>query len=1224
MDKKIAGLMLLISIILTSAISTDFLHGIVTNYGIGAYQIGEVWTGYSNWQDYIKEADVNITKNYTAAYNNYVVEAVGAFTNQISAPIWEGSAGGIGETSPSGQYYEPHQRNIKVIQQIDGVWQEIPSQISKDTVCFDNMGSAISCSSTYYRVKVLKLYYVSNMADLSTSFKVIYQTRPLGSSPLYFYRFSYDSITGTYLQYNGTESVYTPLIKYTSATQLVNASSNMIIDFASDWKVTSMYAGQSTYGTMPITGDAFRAYSGTMTINGLPVGYDVNSSVVLEMKMTGANIMSQGSNTGTLYLDIMPTMIRHELQTTTPDVSANDYYLYFDTVTLSGTCTNGFPCSLNGYTGTTTAFTNKSSESIPFVTYSTTLASNTTSTSFGSSSGSAYFDLHFAGTAHEFNQNTPFVILTKSGKKLQTVGQHGFKCSIGACGNGETGDYYSKNYMQATASFSAGDSWVSYISLYQKAVTGYSQIQGFSTREIAYTSLNYEPNGGKIKTFITFSPYCITTTYTGNCNSDNMYEWTGLSCLSSNNIGYSDNCGNSYSCLPCDSCTDNGASFTCDGICIPKYTSSVTCYEGNLKIIDDCGIAYENCEYGCLSGACLTTESVTKLQVYVNDPVNSTVVSGAIVNLHGAITGFDKNLTTNFDGLVTFYVPSTVCYSVYASKLGYITGCNNPSTGVSITFTDGTQSCTVCPPLTYSSKDSFDIYPTGTSSQYTRVTFITKFGPDIVPNVTVNIYNNGILINSQVTDNSGNTTFTWDNYNYTNVTVGGSAFGYTSNIIPMMLIPLSKNNNFIIQLISQPSFNIFGGLTKENGNTIYAQLFALSDMPMNIYASKSGKMVLNRVDFAVKGCVDWPFCAQKKLYWTNCLKCRNCTKDSIGVKKYTLTDEDLAIAKLGKFDNSFISNLTGIDDVKSMDDMRTFIINHNCQMQKNVNTTGLKHDLVGVYNMICNVQEGTHYVMYRFPILSGTLTTQDMIQNAIAEPVKSLIEAFNSKNQDIFTEDVIFQCNNEAIAIAISEGNEIPIQYGTYSKTGTYIELISDPALRDIIRTGQPPLVLPNGEESYNLMNNFVGSGIAYDKQDRRMYIGDYRINVGNNNLGNSKKYPNAVTRNRIFGDIVSDLQAGQYVSSEVKYADINSKTVPSESGKIDQPTLFEITDYVRADFYPDDGGPMQTSFYRIIVLDTNLNVSEVFTQNMVTILLIIIFVLPGISIFYIVFVRKK
>jgi len=1211
MDKKILGIVLLISIVFISGTSTDFLYGIVNNYGDGLRTVGEVWTGYNDWNNYIRQSTPTITKYYASSYGEYTIDMSATFTAQNYAPIWYG----LTHTS-TGRYYEAYQRNIKVVQKIGSIWYEIPSQISADTQCFDNIGGATVCSQTYNKIKFLRLYATANITASNPEIKIFYPFAFLHSLD-YEYKFDYNSTTNKYdqynistINYNDTTANYSPIIQYNSTNRKVTANNNLVLDFSSNWQLDAMYAGTSTYSTVPLTGDVFKAYGGTMIINGESNYNDVNASCVLEMEMDDANVMEQGGGTGALVLRIMPNIIEHALSSYVSDISPNNNLIESEQIT-SVQCLLGGTCDISPNFGNPIAYSNLTHT---FISYNSTLNYNSTATNYAYSIAGGYLWIGDGYTGHQYSVNTPFVGILKSGNLKDSQGRYDFYNPNTYLANEV---YTGLKYIHAPEGFIANSAWTGYIGLYQTSKTGYSNTKGFSTREIGESILYNEPNGGKIKKLLTFSSVCVPTSYTGNCNSENIYEWVGMACLSNNNLGYTDNCGNKYDCLLCDTCTDNGNTFSCDSVCIPKSTNSVTCDNGNLKIVDGCGTSYDNCTYGCAQNNCLTlsNSAIVNMEVYVNDPVNSTWIGGATVNIKGLTNQLDINQTTNYQGLTTFQIPASYDYSVYATKDGYTGGCYSPTIGNSF----NNAYCNFHLPLASTTQIKFDIYPIGTTTNYTKATFITIFGDDIIPNVTVKLYSNGLEFANGTTNSAGRLNFVWLNFVYSNITVGASASGYSYITKPIVLNPL-KDNTYTLRMQTNPSFNIYG-LSGAEGNTIYAQLLPISDLPFNIMSQKSGKMVLTRVDFTVNGCVDWPFCEQKKLYWANCLGCHNCTRESQEGLKYIVPSwvgTDLQAAQ------QLLDNLTGTSTAIANSKLKEWVSQNNCDMVHNDNSTGLRLFGNNMYAAICLIQEGSNWVIYRYPILSGALTAPTMLSNGILGGVRGLIEILNPKgNEDIFIQDVIFRCNSETIASAIYTNTKFTVNYGGYQKTGTYIELITDPAFKDVIRTGNIPFLLPTGEISQNDFNSFYSDLPAYDNTDRNMYIGEYQIKVGNNNLGNSKKFTNAVTRNKLVGDIVSDLVAGNYISTEIKYADPDISAPSSESKKIDQPTLFQITSYIKAEFYPDDGGPKQVGYFRVLTNDTNLNPAEIFMQNILWMLLIIIFILPGISIFYLVFFKK-
>ena len=1202
--------MLVAIILLTPVLANNFLTGTVSNYGDGTTSVGELWTGRADWFNYVKQATLTVNRAVNKTYIDYPIELRTIFPYQSQAPLWPGYF-------VSGTYREYTQRTIKVIQQDNtGIWHEIPSQISFKTKCFDSiLGTpGVDCSTTNDRISSLYLYMLSNLTSSTEYVNVLYSFNFGGTYtpiPTNFYRFEYDELEGAYLQYNNTNSIYPPRIQYVHSDEDITTDLDVTY-LRANGDISEMKVGGCTSSgwsgiSIDYANGLLDCDAGTITntkIFGATPNQDLNVSVVLEIYKEECNLVGLGAATGQMYEDIYPNII---IQRVIPETDNVNPQVLYD---VSATASSGAGCLGNDFT------INQYAQYL-----------NTSSTLVNWQNGALEGGINpaYAGTGavHSAVCNNGVLEYAAVGFAPVVYTMKETKSSYARFG-GQQGRTYTAS---ASSSVIASNSKMNItqvltsdvFEVYTVAVDDNiadSWVGGTFSCTVddgTYTSyedvidiLEAEPDGGRIISGVTFSQFdfvCLPTSTTGSCLSEYVYEWEGMECLDSGNIGYTDNCGNEYPCLQCSACTDNGDSFTCDGTCVPRYASSVICVDGDLQISTTCDTYTQECNYGCLSGKCLT-ENLGILYTWVYDSINNTVVGGANVSVYSPATGYLENITTDFNGKSAFTIPTGYNYEVYADKDGYIPGCVNP-TPIGTSFNTY---CSLNMPVSYSANMKFNIFPTGTTENYTRSKIIVKHGYDFVEDANVSIYHNDVYDTGSLTDANGEALFTWPDFTYNNTEVVITKSGFQTATKIIALIPL-KQNEYIIYLKADSDIKLFGGLTGADANTVYAQLFWLGDLPIPIYSEKPGKLKLTRVDYTVKGCDDF-MCDTKKLYWANCLQCRNCTRDAIQVKR--------AISEQGNYDFTVGDIIE--DGIVSSTTLRDWVSNDRCQMETQDNSTFLRRFGANYMSVVCLAQVGTDWVLHRLELIPGTMTIPRAIAANSFEPFKSIIEVLTPKNQDIFIEDIIFQCNNDEISTAIFENKRYRVQYGDYLKEGNYVEIISDPALRQIVRTGQSPFILPNGEILYDYVENYQSNLPPYDIQDRTLDLGEFYIMEGTNGLGDSKRYTNALTRNKLFGDILLDLKTGEFISSEARYAATDSELVPFERAKIDTFTKFEIVAYLKADFYPEDGSGKQTTFYRVIIHDQNIDPTEFLFNYWVFILALIVFVLPGIAIFYLVF----
>lgn len=664
--------------ILSNALAIDFYDGMVENYGTGTTTVGKLWSGCLNDEVYtILEAEVEVVKALPLVYNEWLVSATKTFSSSADAPIWEGVYNSTGG-------YAPEQgRTIKMLAMGDyNYWEEIPSQISEKTKCFGPGGSLVDCSPLYYRVKEL---YINTLRNITTdeTLKVAYITEFCGAyspKPEAFMKFIFNSTTSNFVYYYDDEAVYPTRVWYYSGNKTVHTDYNIDYDFSSTWTLDHLYPPvrvelaccSGMYCAPPdpfIRGDIYGCSAGTMKVGGVGTTSNLEFPIVAEMRESNCNYGSQGANTGSVEIDILPLHSRSRTYKQ-GDLAANSTPFMF--IVSPNTCsglTNVYGCTYAGYTNTTGSEINWGA-----------LGTNSTPANWG------LIAPVIGCTNNVVGQRYYMIMAPFMAKMKDTLSDPG--SLYGTVGRNTAA--YLDSGLKSTYVYDS-DRFETWMSVYQvsdaRAQGGgcyYTSSIGYSNRTNFFDIIGAEPFGGKIlSNEVDFTSVCSSDTadYCGTnylrcdpitkvCVVDTSIDI--FSCSDDDKFVYTDSCDVEHSCKTCgDMCNEYSNYITCGDYCIGEAERFECGADNNQYLVTSCGTVLNmNCTSGqCSRGNCVGGVTST---LYTFDYSTAADLGQVSLNITSGSGNTTVSVSTGVTGIANVNLPVGV-YNITASKTGYIT-----------------------------------------------------------------------------------------------------------------------------------------------------------------------------------------------------------------------------------------------------------------------------------------------------------------------------------------------------------------------------------------------------------------------------------------------------------------------------------------------------------------------------------------------------------------------
>lgn len=1181
-----------------NASASGFLTTTVSNYADGTKTVGEVWTGLplATYDSYVRESVVTIPKAYSSAYYEYPVLITASFTDSGLAPIWYGM-----KDSTTSRYYESHQRTIKVVQDIGGIDYEIPSQVSYKTRCFGLFGTETQCNGIFPRVKSLYLWTYPNMTGSSGVVRVLYHTNPSGL--LTYYRFEYDSGTGTYLQHNSTESpdgaYYPQRIFYNGTTRVITSDNNFILDFDGNWVTTSISAGTTTCTPRSASGDIFKAYGGTMVVLDQSSGFDVNASVVLEMVETGAVVMEQGSGSGTIEFNIFPGTTEAVLTSSISDTSPNNLVFEGDVSFTHGIAGTNLYTYFPSYSFINNTFTN----------WGSSYAYNTSATNFASSMGSGIF--YTCGTAYN-GITTPFVVKTKS----STMDKVGGLIYTTAPNYNLLTDHY------ATNGFTSGTKWYTWLMQYNSSkVTGcvfphsncmVSSNSPYLTRDSINNIVQAEPFGGRINVMVEFGELCTPE------GTDLCVTMSGWSCdVTNDNLGYYDECGNWVTCRigclgTCSVDTETyspGYVYRCGESCY-QYPSNGMVYQ-NCPVGSDtygslsyCGIATNTtCDGGCKDGdVCVGPSDKTTYTWSVNGvtPTDVSPLVGATITVTGS-TYWNYSIYKSCTTSIGIFSDKGACqmtlpkgsYYIYANATGYTGGCNKLEISPYQTHVESAPyaQCTLNSNPAGGKTlgvGSIDIYQTGVSYNSTTLNVYTFNDVDpAIDNVNVSVKLNSTTTLYGLSDSSGKATFTFTEF--TNPVLVTGTKDYFNDTSTETIIVMSTVNyaNLVMEPLSTVSINA-GGTDSMSRRIVGSSLFNIGDrIDIPAVFTKAGKVEITRERLRIRMCkpglIDWiPFlndilgCTEFQDVKVACLMLPQAAYSNIVPVNNTSTDSrkliPIATIQEAIRNGGLVCNFTSYDA--------------NGKPQP-------KEGLYGLYALRCVTGKGElspfagdtvelFFSNYRTIVGLSVNAGESLLKSLWGLPGlewSSVGEFLSPGAQDIISSEVVMQCNMGVAAdLIVSGSNTYDVKVAGQKMNNKHaIDILTSPIYRPYVAHNSPPPVLSVGDvksKMYSQDDNPLDFALEEYGMNRNamsdaMYSGE--VKVGLNYLPVSRDY----LIQDIHHDLVNHLEAGSTYT-------LDDKQLPNAK--------FFVEEYLKVTHYPEDGSPASYDYVLVPMYTTNYN----------------------------------
>lgn len=1183
---------LLLSLILISGICNDYLTSTVENYGDGNMTVREVWTNIatSDYSSFIREATITVNRAAAQSYIDYPIQIISNFPDANSAPWWTGF-------TSSGSIAFDNQQGIKVLKQDgEGIWNELPMQISYLTKCKDALNNLVDCSNTYNRVNQLVVYFLDNLTSDSQSYKVMYKT----FGPPYDRRFIYNETSGNYYY---TEDPFPTRVKYqyNSGSPIVNITeNNEEINLGTDGSISSWKIGCPTSGSVTFP----NAIAINCTGNGLPKtfglnapSYNFDAPIMVEFSKPACDLMSAGSATGYInYMAFFPEMKEIQINSYSSITSESELFGLEATGPYCG-CGVGLVSVFSPGWGD---YTNHS-----LLTWGLTgnnvFASNATSTDYGMKGGGVNY-----GCASQY-AIVPYYISVKS--TLSNIE----KITAFKTLHGNVNSYYpaEKNRIYVT-NVTIANKWT--ILIAPNTNTGTCQASyGYASYDTFSSIIRAEPSGGKIQKFVTsYSAPCVSTDTYDKCRylSGDSIIGQGIVCNSDDSaIGYYDSCDTFHSCYPCDgnSCVDGINSKTCGSQCWGSWLNK-NCTEGKVygthsctmlnTLVADCYGA------GCNNGVCGDTSQLSTTNFAVTDYPANNPLGNVYVNIRGSDSNNDDYYTncttssigTNLGCVVTL-APGH--YQINGTLSGYKPGagsCVGPAGIQQLTYAEG---CIIDIPPNALAGYRFNLLSISQNENSTQLTVKVMFHNNPVHGATVRVNGTGEDENKTV-DVNGEAKFTFDAA-LTAYTLSADAPNYIAASKEITL-QVGKTNKETIMLDMESDIIISNGASVE-ASRVFASGYFMDKVSIPLTFDKPGKLTISRDSVLVHPCADG-LCNEYQKMGLNVLYIIGTDDNSRlvynlddGVIEFKTKIDFIAILQTcsGTMEEKFVfpynTTTGGLGETVASFKAATgcYYNGINYKVIFNAGTPESERAAAETIQTVIDFQcsnvvstvGGIAFGPVTGTVLSGVCTQLfssggTMLSHMIRET--ATLAMVNSK-QDVLTDYVIFNLNTENLMNCLTDPwvyDWIRVQGATL--TGTCPQILVNPVYSPLVGTGQDPLVNDQGILSYNVR----ATNTVYDTDSRGLPSGGLEAEDRRTSyisIPVDTNYTFTYKLSDMNQDIEYDLKNENYASASIQYFNQKDDVVDA---KIDA-TKFKVETYLDIKLQPNDGSPEQHEFVKVI-----------------------------------------
>jgi hypothetical protein len=1235
-------------ILISSLAAVSFYEGIVENYGLGNSKVGEVWTGQSNYKNYVKEATFTVTRKASQSYIDFPIEIVSQFPDAITAPVWGGiTAGGVISFT--------EQMRFKVLKETSDVWNEVPFQISYKTKCYVGLGpNEADCSVTNFRVSLLDLYFLDNITTDTQQYKISYMTS--AGNP---YRFIYNETSGNY--YYTTDSFPARVSFSVSPKKIMVPEINENVTFDSSWNFNGMYAGTYTNtaqntDTAYIDTDFIGCSSGAFKIFGITPINDVNAPIIIETSKTGCNYLGKGLNTGYYMMDFFPYYKYAHIYSTSDAAESNAYLinLYVDAYVSQSACGSGTG-------GTTTQASNYLNTSLAMVNFAvgTSDSYNTTSSLYAGTLGIGESGKGGAQTCQAMSIS-PYTYIIKQGLSSSGI----FLNSTGYYSDSTSASTWWSKHKSSVKHNTIGDNenFVVWIGVYPVSYSGpyatYSQTKGL-TPSAFHAITQAETYGGKISRYISYGSYSTPCTATVNegqgCDqlkneleetNGTYYSYSGelyttdnqihLTCGDDNSLGYTDSCGDWHLCTaPCTQCITSTSFLVCSDSCwyIPRapYCGD----DHNSYVFDGCSEAYRMVDcagLGCDQGVCINANKAAKVTVdvfeessNVHDTADKPVVD-ATVHFFGTNMYGDSYNTTCISGstcIDKLLSPGT--WIVYAEKTNYTTGCTSiieNSGKQNVNYGDGTNcSITVNSGAEYSFKIGIRNVNTNPNSTMILVNVLPPInGADPIWNANVTMNYNGASYISQFTTQAGQTVFT-QNLTSRQICFNVTSTGYTTLSNFCTSVNIGTRNTVTLFMDIASDISIYAGVAGlgETRRIIPVSNwpFAPDEIALQLKTAKPGKLSLSRVEVRVHPCendiLSILYCDHKNtgidFDWNVMM-----TKDqkyvaafisgaaNTTVEKVTLGDLIMGTILGDRYKSQKVKVIQAygnetkwvpvpFETIRSMNKNGQCEYNNLTYFQYSTDPEDAIKDVI-MPTFQCTESDGGEYII---PLdktnaalfFSVVKKVPSQLEGMVPVP---LIEFLSKLRQDIIIDEVIFQPNENLLIDWITSNQIKTITLNGRQISAPAVDLLVNPMVSPLLATGHMPPVLDDGSLDYASKKSALGStrqSLGID-QGKGIEMQDWSMDLGTYEMNGTKINSIPLSKRRLIGDVETDLVRGNYANKELRY--YAESQHPGTDLKLDQ-GAFEARTFIRLEFLPSDGSTKTIDYIMLPIIIHNYDV---------------------------------
>jgi hypothetical protein len=753
-----------------------------------------------------------------------------------------------------------------------------------------------------------------------------------------------------------------------------------------------------------------------------------------------------------------------------------------------------------------------------------------------------------------------------------------------------------------------------------------------------------------------FESACLDTYNYCDKLSDDKY-WALLSCNSDQSqLGYVNNCGEWTSCVSCyGTCyklvpTAHNA-YQCGSSCLHDYVYYSHCdtMNANRTYTSVCkGIRTQSCPAGCdLDGyTCVNSDYLHSVLFTVvgTDTSGTMNLANATVSGHNTVVGFNNTFSC-----VTFYSdtfgvscmqfipPGT--YDVSVSVPGYSsTYTGRRSTGDVVIWNSDSTTIGMAVPSQVSTNAyeevSIAVRSTVLSANYTGLTI--KVYNDIEPAIVganVTIYFNTTYTESRLSGADGKASFNI-NLEYVPIGVVVTKAGYNTHSDSIGtsggLVIGKPDNTYNVILEPNGSVHVQGGGT-ESGKIIGSGLFSLlgtasSTIDIPVYFDKPGKVVVTQDRVRIRMCKQSFFDVIPLLndvlgctdFEDLLVACAWVPMDSGGIIAYNITSNVTnKFGTIGRVSATELSRRIQSGDMACRfkdDDEGNMILGPNGDYQLACSSkSGLTQ-----YSSEAEATSGDKVYDLTFTVLSGwldigatvtmnptlsTYATQYRLKSPILE---RLAEIYSPGQQDIYTKDVVMQCDTIALFKAITDNAQTSVTIGGQSIPGRPIDILVTPAYKQYVASSRPPPVLSLGDTSQGLYSpSDVTLDIDLDKAEYGSLIYSSSVSSGLHYLPISRD----LMMTSIHNDLVNGVEDGSTYM-------LDAKAIPHSR-------KFYVEQYLRIEHIPADGSVPSIDYALVPMYTDNFN-TDIWMTIVIIVGIILIAFGPLILGFYAVMNRRK